>query len=441
MAEKNVADKPRDTECLQVDPPSGEKLVQTVGTSSEHGTALERALLSQFTKCRSENISPDDLFPLLDTLMENGTRRVKKVLHERRKELTTSPKTLLFCPSCGCVFECPITLACGHTTCLDCLQRLSYSTKRTCLDGNVSLCSLCGLHYDSDAENFSENLVLSDIINKRFPEKAKQKVAKKLGKSYLLSNSPKEAVNSFSFALFITPKDYDCLCLRSDAYVQLKLHYLALRDAYNASKLRPDLPDAFYRKANILTTVRMYDDATTDYLRCAILSPNDSDLRDDFTNSLIKVLTSRDVTALELKIMARNLVNIFVTGEDLSDEGIVAGVQEAEGQNNEVQDILKPDGEKAAVNVDDLRCSVCGRLLFQPVTIQCGHTFCQDCLKESLEYGSICPKCRKTVNASVERERKCTVVIDELLKVHFENQYLDRKRQWQEKIGKWKRCR
>ena len=31
---------------------------------------------------------------------------------------------------------------------------------------------------------------------------------------------------------------------------------------------------------------------------------------------------------------------------------------------------------------EDLTCSICLDLLYQPVTTNCGHTFCKECLNE-----------------------------------------------------------
>lgn len=42
----------------------------------------------------------------------------------------------------------------------------------------------------------------------------------------------------------------------------------------------------------------------------------------------------------------------------------------------------------------DLECAICNDILFKPVTISCGHTFCKDCLLQFLRQKPICPLCR-----------------------------------------------
>jgi hypothetical protein len=51
-----------------------------------------------------------------------------------------------------------------------------------------------------------------------------------------------------------------------------------------------------------------------------------------------------------------------------------------------------PDVPRASLG--DVDCSICARLLFHPVTIACGHTFCGACLERSLHYRPTCPVCR-----------------------------------------------
>eukprot|EP00039_Didymoeca_costata_P005850 m.85203 g.85203 ORF g.85203 m.85203 type:complete len:409 (+) comp13001_c0_seq1:229-1455(+) len=61
-----------------------------------------------------------------------------------------------------------------------------------------------------------------------------------------------------------------------------------------------------------------------------------------------------------------------------------------------------PLGSKDKPDVGDscqaiLECTLCLRMLYHPVTISCGHTFCQTCIQTSLKHQTKCPICRRAL--------------------------------------------
>ena len=48
----------------------------------------------------------------------------------------------------------------------------------------------------------------------------------------------------------------------------------------------------------------------------------------------------------------------------------------------------------AALDREEFECSVCKRLLHEPLTTACGHTFCRPCLASALKAATACPLCR-----------------------------------------------
>ncbi|KAL2243079.1 UNVERIFIED_CONTAM: hypothetical protein Sindi_0425900, partial [Sesamum indicum] len=43
---------------------------------------------------------------------------------------------------------------------------------------------------------------------------------------------------------------------------------------------------------------------------------------------------------------------------------------------------------------DDYDCTLCLKLLYEPITTPCGHSFCRSCLFQSMDRGNRCPLCR-----------------------------------------------
>jgi len=45
----------------------------------------------------------------------------------------------------------------------------------------------------------------------------------------------------------------------------------------------------------------------------------------------------------------------------------------------------------------EFECTICMKLLLDPVTVSCGHTFCKRCLEQALDYRNLCAVCRAPV--------------------------------------------
>jgi Lon protease-like protein/tetratricopeptide (TPR) repeat protein len=72
----------------------------------------------------------------------------------------------------------------------------------------------------------------------------------------------------------------------------------------------------------------------------------------------------------------------------------------------------------------DAECTLCMKLLYEPVTTPCGHTFCRPCLLRSLDHTSKCPMCRAVLH--VGRLLPVSVVLKNLLERAFPKEYAAR---------------
>ncbi|GMP33403.1 hypothetical protein CsSME_00006737 [Camellia sinensis var. sinensis] len=55
---------------------------------------------------------------------------------------------------------------------------------------------------------------------------------------------------------------------------------------------------------------------------------------------------------------------------------------------------------------DDFDCTLCLKLLYEPITTPCGHSFCRSCLFQSMDQSNRCPLCRTVLFIS---PRTCAI--------------------------------
>eukprot|EP00499_Haloplacidia_sp_CaronLabIsolate_P014214 CAMPEP_0196777210 /NCGR_PEP_ID=MMETSP1104-20130614/5089_1 /TAXON_ID=33652 /ORGANISM="Cafeteria sp., Strain Caron Lab Isolate" /LENGTH=472 /DNA_ID=CAMNT_0042147377 /DNA_START=18 /DNA_END=1432 /DNA_ORIENTATION=+ len=76
-----------------------------------------------------------------------------------------------------------------------------------------------------------------------------------------------------------------------------------------------------------------------------------------------------------------------------------------------------------------LECALCLKLLCQPLTLSCGHTFCRACVRRALQFAPKCPVCRAPVLVGAAEMRAPSVTLVSLLEAHFPDEYADRLRE------------
>ncbi|XP_070684081.1 LON peptidase N-terminal domain and RING finger protein 1 [Pempheris klunzingeri] len=82
------------------------------------------------------------------------------------------------------------------------------------------------------------------------------------------------------------------------------------------------------------------------------------------------------------------------------------------------EDLLDPN---------DLECSLCMRLFYEPVTTPCGHTFCKNCLERCLDHTPQCPLCKESLKEYLAcRKYMVTAVLETLIKQYLKREYAER---------------
>jgi Lon protease-like protein len=92
------------------------------------------------------------------------------------------------------------------------------------------------------------------------------------------------------------------------------------------------------------------------------------------------------------------------------------------------------DIDPKAVDSSDFECALCFRLLWQPVTTSCGHTYCKSCLDRSLDHRSECPLC-KTKIETLGEQLGVNDFVDHTIRRMLPKEFVDRQRLYEEEIS------
>ncbi|XP_033824155.1 LON peptidase N-terminal domain and ring finger 1, like [Periophthalmus magnuspinnatus] len=89
-----------------------------------------------------------------------------------------------------------------------------------------------------------------------------------------------------------------------------------------------------------------------------------------------------------------------------------------------------PEG---GLDPNDVECSLCMRLFYEPVTTPCGHTFCKSCLERCLDHMPQCPLCKESLKEYLaSRNYIVTALLDTLIKQYLGDEYEERSKVHQE---------
>ncbi|KAL9335086.1 hypothetical protein Peur_072267 [Populus x canadensis] len=221
------------------------------------------------------------------------------------------------------------------------------------------------------------------------------------GNKAFRENHFEEAINYYSRANNIKPGDPIILGNRSAAYSRVS-HFLkqrpastsehtplngldptihaelALKDAEKVINLRNNSVNPYILKANALILLEKYQLAQDSVLSGLQVDP--------FSNPL--------------RVSLRNLERML--GSMMS------------------KSLGKPERS------DEFDCTLCLKLLFEPITTPCGHSFCRSCLLQSMDCGNKCPLCRTVLFIS-PRTCSISVTLNNIIQKNFPEEYAERK--------------
>uniref|UniRef100_A0A8D1GRZ2 RING-type domain-containing protein n=1 Tax=Sus scrofa TaxID=9823 RepID=A0A8D1GRZ2_PIG len=123
--------------------------------------------------------------------------------------------------------------------------------------------------------------------------------------------------------------------------------------------------------------------------------------------------------------------------EDAHDLNVSGKIPKREADSSPQRDASCNPGEGAELPIDvaDFECALCMRLLFEPVTTPCGHTFCLKCLERCLDHAPHCPLCKEKLSELLaSRNFNITTLAEELILRYLSDELSDRKRIYDEEM-------
>ena len=68
---------------------------------------------------------------------------------------------------------------------------------------------------------------------------------------------------------------------------------------------------------------------------------------------------------------------------------------------------------------EEFRCSICWMTLFQPVTTECGHTFCKACLQKTLQIRRECTLCKTKIYQSSTSNLQINFILQAIIQKKY----------------------
>ncbi|KAG8448274.1 hypothetical protein GDO86_015388 [Hymenochirus boettgeri] len=457
---------------------------KATGVAADWGLLLRRAHCLALTGKLSDacdlyrraavqkKVNADDLETLVSCLADHI--RTREGLSDPDRPL--SQLGALSCGECrGFLWE-PVTLLCGHTMC------------KRCLEGGRGRCTECGS--GSSERPLRVNVVLSNILSKWFPRLVRTGRLKQEGNALYRDGKWQEALDTYNQAISLALHDHVLYSNRAMIHFSLKSYECALQDAETACKLQPYWLKGHLRKAQSLASLGRSEEALTEFLFCLALDHGSKTAKSEAQKLLLNLLSLGNSQGDMPDILQTMSHPLRIKGNILSSQSSPSSnsnmqklkmVQESKMSLSDVTKafpaepqvifqskcntmkrkacseettwspapckILKIDPTKgddseednssdSFIDSSDLDCSLCMRLLYEPVTTPCGHTYCLKCLERCLDHNPKCPLCKEDLSEYLAMRTFCkTDLLEDLIASYFPEELKDRKTVYEEEIA------
>ncbi|KAF7261194.1 hypothetical protein EG68_01510 [Paragonimus skrjabini miyazakii] len=374
----------------------------------------------------------------LCSVLYNARKATWNLLNRSEVEGTNSLKSILTCFFCKDLYFHPIVLSCGHSFC------------RNCVDASF-VCHSCSA--SRAVGELNDCLLLSKFVEYFFPETTT--LHRLLDEAKALVNQGKYSEASLVHASLRAshPTNPRCLQATADIYLLTTDFDAALATCNQGLELHPHLLKLHCMKGRTLICLGRYHEALENIFKCLTTCPYIECLRRDITHILEDVITQSDILkwkhAVKLCAANPNSISDVLAGLPAELRAVVpiepwmhfppSVTSDKPGPADTptnvaalLVDDAPPSPSKLDAIRDDFLCALCLRLLFYPSSLPCGHTFCRDCIEQSLDYKAECPLCKASLSQYVSASgRGYCVALWKLLKYLFSEEIATRQQAYE----------
>ncbi|CAD5119433.1 DgyrCDS8044 [Dimorphilus gyrociliatus] len=342
---------------------------------------LGSAYLVYLRASKHKEFKPSNLSKLIDCLVEN-LKMAQQISNDLFSTLT--------CEICYGLLIDPVTVDCGHTFC------------NSCLSGIVN-CNICQNVVTPDF-NRNLNVLLNKLIRGWIPEYKDILDRRKRVEALLVNKMYNECLEIIEESLKLGLEKHIYLSMRSRLHMENGRGDSALKDAERVINLKPNWIKAHYHLGEILIQLGYTEEAIRSYMTGLSLNPDNPDLRETISQRMFQFIkTSTPEEALRANVAKSSMIRQRTHIHDPEDS----------------IDNIKRKLDDAQLPMEEINCSLCWRMLFEPSTTVCGHTFCKECLKRSLDHSPNCPLCKSSLVQMLKHRLFSTDKIFELIVKHF----------------------
>jgi len=384
------------------------------------------------------------------------------------------------CSMCATVLVDPVTLNCGHSVCKKCL-----------LKDLGGLCRKCGTKYDPidpdpvDEEVHVKVTVLINELVAKFWSKELRAVQLRTDGNKLFQRGDIDAsLTKYTEGFQLSPEDHLLTSNRSHAYFKMNRLHEALENADRTVASKPDWGKGYFRRGMALAAMGNLEEALVAFFQCLVLEESCSKaLRTEIYKVLYKLVSLKH--SVELEDMQPGpskraemssapdlhssfpLMDIPSSSEDSDSEEEMDNESETMitlkklketkkmliSKNRKLCSLLDKmdaamipilgknttqkdrDIDPAAVRHEDFDCSLCFRLMWQPTTTPCGHTYCRACIDRSLDHKRECPLCKTSLSSHHSVRMAVNEFVDQTIRRMMPVEYADRQKLFEEEIN------